>query len=78
MPTDKKITDADFAELKKRIGNQIQKFRKDKGMTQQDLAGATDMDRVAIGYIEQGVRAARLRSLLTIARELNVDIKEFF
>ena len=71
-------TDNKFIELKRSIGKNIQQLRKSKGIAQQELAGLTGLDRVSIGYIEQGIRAARLRSLLLIAKALEVDIKKFF
>lgn len=36
------------------------------------------MDRVSIGYIEQGKRAPKLSTLYFMAEVLDVEIKDFF
>lgn len=72
------VTETEFTQLKKQIGSRIQTLRKEKGITQEKLAEAAGLDRVGVGYIEQGVRAARLRSLLRIAKVLGCEVRELF
>ncbi len=36
------------------------------------------MDRVSIGYIEQGKRAPRLSTLYALARYYDVEMQDFF
>lgn len=36
------------------------------------------MDRVSIGYIEQGKRAPKLKTLYALAQVYNVDMQDFF
>lgn len=47
-------------------------------MTQEKLASLVDLDRVTIGYIEQGVRTPRLRSLVKISKTLGHSLEDFF
>jgi transcriptional regulator with XRE-family HTH domain len=61
-----------------KLGERIQKLRKEKGITQEELASMTSLDRVSIGYIEQGIRAPKLRTLLAIAKALKIEVKELF
>lgn len=37
-----------------------------------------DMDRVSIGYIEQGKRSPKLSTLHALARVYGVEVKDFF
>jgi transcriptional regulator with XRE-family HTH domain len=60
------------------VGKQIQKIRKAKKHTQESLAAVSGLDRVAIGYIEQGKRSPKLRTLYQIAKSLQVNVSEFF
>lgn len=60
------------------LGNRIQEIRLDRGLLQEDVAASLDMTRVAIGYIEQGRRAPKLRTLHALATLYEVDIRTFF
>lgn len=61
-----------------RLGKRIQEIRIEKGMTQESLSAISGLDRVSIGYIEQGKRAARLSTLLILAKSLKVKMADFF
>ncbi len=62
--------------LLKRFGKRIAKLRKEKELTQQQLAEKVNMSVVAIAYIETGKRWVRLSTLYKIANALDVDISE--
>lgn len=64
--------------LMKGFGRQVAELRRSKGVTQQQLAQNIGMSVVAIAYIETGKRWARLETLDKIAKELEVDIADFF
>ena len=49
-----------------------------QGLLQEDVASALNMTRVAVGYIEQGRRAPRLKTLYDLAQLYEVDIRHFF
>ena len=60
----------EFLNFKKQLGKKIQKARKQNGITQEKLAELTGLDRVSIGYIEQGKRAPKLQTLYRIAKKI--------
>lgn len=59
------------------VAKNISRIRKQKGMTQEQLAELTGMDAVSIGYIEQGKRRPTLRTLYKIGIALRVQVSEF-
>lgn len=64
--------------LLKAFGKRIAVIRKQRGMTQQELAESVGMSVVAIAYIETGKRWARLSTLHKIARSLKVLVSDLF
>lgn len=74
MATSKHTFDA----FQLRLGQRIQTIRENKGYSQEKLGYIADMDRVSIGYIEQGRRAPSLNTLYKLARCLDVSVAEFF
>lgn len=58
------------------LGKRIASVRKTKGITQEQLAAETDLDRVAIAYIETGKRKPKVTSLYRIAIGLNVTVED--
>ncbi len=65
-------------ELLREFGKWIAATRKHEGITQQQLAEATDLSVVAIAYIENGKRWPRLATLDKIAKVLNCSIHDLF
>lgn len=61
----------DFAAL----GREVAKWRVERGMSIDKLAGETRLDRTTILYIEHGKKKARLDSIHTIAHVLNVPME---
>ncbi len=61
-----------FRELGKRIAN----GRKEKGLTQTVLGEKTGLDRVAIGYIEQGKRRPTVTTLYRISCGLGMKLED--
>jgi len=64
--------------LQLKLGRRVQDIRKRKGYTQESLAAVSGLDRVSIGYIEQGRRAPQLSTLLILSKSLQVKLSEFF
>jgi transcriptional regulator with XRE-family HTH domain len=60
------------------LGKRVAEVRKSKGVTQEQLAALTGLDRVAIAYIETGKRMPRVTSIYKIAVGLGVDVSELF
>ena len=62
-------------EERKRIGTDISELRKAKGMTQQQVADATGVQRNHISRIEAGRYSVGFDTLQTIAEALDADIR---
>ncbi|MBT1175622.1 helix-turn-helix transcriptional regulator [Bifidobacterium sp. LC6] len=60
------------------VGRRIQTLRKSRGLSQEQLAEQLDMDRVSIGYIEQGRRSPKLATLYALAGTLGVHVSDIF
>ena len=55
------------------LGERIRRARKQKRMTQENLAEACDLSTAHIGHIERGTRALSIESLVTISEVLEVS-----
>ena len=55
------------------LGERIRRARKQKHLTQEQLAEACDLSAAHIGHIERGTRALSIESLITISEVLNVS-----
>lgn len=73
MPKVKKITEQDY-----RLGRKIQKIRKEKGLTQEQLAEKVKVSTTFIGYVETGYRRPNLKMVYKIARALDAKVKDIF
>jgi transcriptional regulator with XRE-family HTH domain len=59
-----------------KFGGQLQKVRKSKGVTQEELAVKLFMHKNYIGMIERGERNPTIRTLYKIAKALKVNSSE--
>lgn len=57
-----------------KIGKQISSARKEKGLSQDDLAYIADMDRTYLTRLERGRANPSVRILYKIARKLHLKI----
>jgi transcriptional regulator with XRE-family HTH domain len=62
----------------KKFGADVALIRSSKGYTQEQLASRSGLDRMTIALIENGRRWPRFSTLQTLAKELGVEIKDFF
>jgi len=69
----KKNASTQHAYLKK-VGLNIREARKEKGMSQESLALAADLDRSYVGGVERGERNIAVINLRKIANALNVPV----
>jgi transcriptional regulator with XRE-family HTH domain len=60
---------------RQRIGTDIAELRKQRGMTQQQVADIAQMQRNHISRIEQGRYSVGFDTLQTIAEALDADIR---
>lgn len=58
------------------FGANVQRIRKEKGLSQEALAELANFHRTYIGMIERSERNITLRNIEKIAKALDVDIKE--
>lgn len=63
-----------YTELSKRIVT----ARKKKGLSQEQLASACDLDRSHIGFIEQSHRRPTVGTLVKIADALDISLEQLF
>jgi len=61
-----------------RVGFNIRRSRKEKDISQEQLAGIAELHRAYIGQIERGEKNIGLRNLEKIAKALKVNIKDLF
>jgi transcriptional regulator with XRE-family HTH domain len=67
---------ASEAKLLKTFGRSIRRLRKQRGLSQEDLAEKSGMSRNYISDIERGVRNPGLLALVDLARALRVPLRE--
>jgi transcriptional regulator with XRE-family HTH domain len=56
----------------------VRELRKQKGLSQESLALACDLDRTYIGGVERGERNISLLNIYKIAAALGVSVRELF
>lgn len=64
--------------IRKIVGNKIRQLRKERKLTQDDLADISLLDRTYITSVERGHRNISIVNLEKISKALNVEIKEIF
>jgi transcriptional regulator with XRE-family HTH domain len=64
--------------IQQRLGKNIQRLRKSKGMNQEAFAEAVQTSRTYMGHIEQGRKAPSLKLIAKIAKALHVPVRELF
>lgn len=62
----------------KSIGQKIAETRHLKGMTQEDLAGAAEVNRAFLSNIENGRVNLSVVMLIKLSKALGISPKEFF
>ncbi len=67
-----------LAEINKKVGLNIRKYRGKKGWSQEQLAFEADLHRAYIGQIERGEKNIGLINLERIAKALNIEPNELF
>lgn len=62
----------------KELGQRIVETRKQQGMSQEQLAAASEIDRSHMGFIEQGRRKPTVVTLFKIANTLGISLEQLF
>lgn len=60
------------------LGRRIQKIRKQKSLTQEQLTEKIRVSTTYIRYVETGRRVLNLKMIYKIARALDVKVKDIF
>ncbi len=72
------MNDTKESKYLKAFGKRVADIRRQRGLTQEQLAERADVTPLSIGFIEQGRRWPRLATLVKLAKCLNVPISDFF
>lgn len=62
----------------KQFGKRIAEVRKERNLTQEELAELVNVHRTYIGFIEQGKRNPVIANIYKISKALNVSLKDLF
>ena len=65
-------------EVLKRFGNKIRELRKEKNLSQEELAEKANLHRTYIGMIERAEKNITLINIEKLAKALNINIKDLF
>ncbi len=60
----------------KQIGENVRRFRKQRGMTQETLAEKADLHPVYISQVERAERAITIDALLRITKALGLRLRD--
>ncbi len=72
------MTKSSEREFLDNLMKRIAQIRKDKSITQEQLAADTGLDRVAIANIETGKRRPTVTTIYRLAKGLGVKIEDLF
>jgi transcriptional regulator with XRE-family HTH domain len=64
------------SQIQKHFGERVRELRKQKGLSQESLALACNLDRTYIGGVERGERNISLINIYKISRALGVSPSE--
>ncbi len=67
-----------MADIQKKFGDKIRDLRKQKGLSQEELAFRSGLHRTYISDIERGSRNVSLKNIEKIAKALGVSSKALF
>lgn len=65
-------------DVRVRVSRNIQRLRREKGLSQEDVAHAADVHQTYLSGVEGGKRNPSIDVLGRIAKALDVDISELF
>lgn len=65
-----------MADIREILGTKIRKVRREKKMSQEDLAFESGLHRTYISDIERGSRNISIKNIEKIAKALEVSLKE--
>ncbi|MEK4486932.1 helix-turn-helix transcriptional regulator [Psychrobacillus sp. FSL H8-0484] len=60
------------------VGDRIRSFRKERGLSQEELAHQASLHNTYIGQLERGEKNATIESLFKITNALEITLEELF
>jgi transcriptional regulator with XRE-family HTH domain len=64
--------------LSAKFGEVIRELRKERNLSQEELADKADVHRTYIGMIERGEKNITIQNIQKLAKALNVSLKSIF
>ena len=62
--------------VNQKLGKNLKRIRREKGVTQEKLQGLSGLDRGYISGVERGVRNPSLRNIEKLAKALKVSVSD--
>lgn len=66
------------SETHKKFGDRLKMLRKERKMTQEDLAFKVGVDRSYMGFVERGEKNPTLKRIVDISKALKISLSELF
>jgi len=67
-----------MADLRKKFGKRLQTLRRQAGLTQEQLAEATQISVDFLSLVERGINAPSFENLEKLAKALGIPVRELF
>ncbi len=72
------ISQKKLESYQKKFGNNLKQLRKEKGLSQLDLASMCNLEKTAISRIENGRTNVTLKTGVILAEALAIELKNLF
>ena len=72
------ISQKELIKYQKAVGKRIKSLRKEREMSQLDLASSCDLEKTSISRMENGRANITLKTALLLSKSLEVELKEIF
>ncbi|MGH2480538.1 MAG: helix-turn-helix domain-containing protein [Ktedonobacteraceae bacterium] len=66
------------SELRKKFGRRLRYLRRDRDLTQEQLAELVDLSINSISELERGITSPYFETLVKLAKAFDVDVGELF
>lgn len=72
------ISQNELIKYQKAVGKRIKSLRKERDMSQLDLASLCDLEKTSISRIENGRANITLKTAILLSKSLEIELKELF
>lgn len=72
------ISQKELIKYQKAVGKRVKSLRKEREMSQLDLASLCDLEKTSISRIENGRSNITLKTALLLSKSLEVELKTLF